>query len=255
MLKIAITDTETKDVLKNGVVKDNLKIPRAFLKLCYENDVLPIPLPYLASSQVLKRVLTAIDGVIISGGADVNPHLYHEKNYAAHISSTSWQRDQLEKQVVKMAQELKKPILGTCRGMQIINVSCGGTLYQDLDYQLPNRKSRIEHIQTKAPDMPSHLIKIARTSKLYQTIGHSTLAVNSFHHQAVKKLGQGLKISAIAPDGVIEGLESINGLIEATQWHPEEMASNNPLQMKIFRDFFACSAQAAQMNQYQINIG
>ncbi|WP_051006370.1 gamma-glutamyl-gamma-aminobutyrate hydrolase family protein [Liquorilactobacillus vini] len=148
-------------------------------------------------------------------------------------------RDRLEIALVKKALTAGKQILGICRGMQIINVALGGDLYQDLDSEYPVRKNQplIRHFQAAPRTEATHYVKIADNSRLHDLYGDQWL-VNSHHHQAVRKIASSLKVSAVASDGVIEGLESKNNQqVFAVQWHPEVLVATDEKMQLIFDDF------------------
>ncbi|MBL7074995.1 gamma-glutamyl-gamma-aminobutyrate hydrolase family protein [candidate division KSB1 bacterium] len=194
---------------------------------------LPVLIPLLIDRYLLDQMAGEINGLVVSGGDDVDPSTYGEE-----LIDPRWKRDRqrvlFEMELIKKCLSQKKPILGICRGMQVLNVAFGGTLFQDLPSQ---RGGGIDHRMSAAFPAKRHLISIQKDTNLRNILGMDTLAVNSFHHQAIKTLGNGLKVSALAPDGVLEGLERRGDpLIMGVQWHPERMMGEG-VQKKLLRAF------------------
>jgi putative glutamine amidotransferase len=162
------------------------------------------------------------DGLLLTGGEDVGPSHYGAAPHPK-LGGVDPRRDANELALVAEARARDLPILGICRGIQLCNVAFGGTLFQDLPSQRPGA---IDHDPPAQRDVRSHTITMTEHSKLAVILGATELAANSFHHQAIDRLGKGLVATATAPDGVIEGVESAdpNEWIVAVQWHPEELA-------------------------------
>lgn len=185
----------------------------------------PVLLPFAIDKETIQSILAAADGIILTGGGDVNSLAYGEE---PHPRSTYQDpvRDEMELETVRLALEMNLPILGICRGIQLLNIALGGTLIQDIPTQIsePNK-----HYSTGLAPVLLHNINVERDSLLARVFEDTDLAVNSYHHQAVKDLGKGLRINARACDGVIEGIESDDGSpILAVQFHPEEIAAIYP---------------------------
>ncbi len=162
------------------------------------------------------------DGLLLTGGEDVGPNHYGAAPHPK-LGGVDPRRDANELALVAEARARDLPILGICRGIQLCNVALGGTLFQDLPSQRPGA---IDHDPPVQRYVRSHAITITEHSKLALVLGTTELAANSFHHQAIDRLGKGLVVTATADDGVIEGIESAdpNEWIVAVQWHPEELA-------------------------------
>ncbi len=186
-----------------------------YAKGVLEAGGLPVFLPVLQGTQSLQ--LETLDGVLFSGGVDVDPE-YFGQDHEAGLGEIDPARDEFELELYSLARAAKKPILGVCRGFQLINVAEGGTLYQ----HLPNVAGIwADHAQTAAPPAYGHRARLAAGSQLEQAYGSESVRVNSFHHQGVKDPAPGLTVNAWSPDGLVEGLEA-DGLL-AVQWHPEMM--------------------------------
>jgi putative glutamine amidotransferase len=184
--------------------------------------------------------LEGLDGLVLTGGTDVNPKLYgHER--AAESEEAEDARDELEIKLLQEALAADLPVLGICRGLQLFNVVRGGTLIQhlsstDVHRQRPRNAEAGQH--------PSaHRVWVAPDTRLAEIIGPGGLDVNSRHHQAVESLGQGLIVSAIAADGVIEAIEKPGAAFAvAVQWHPEDRVAVSEADRKLFEAFAAAMA-------------
>lgn len=186
----------------------------------------------------LDYYITICDGFFFTGGPDVLPIFYGEEPHVK-MGYSEIQRDQLEIALVKKALAAGKKIFGICRGMQVINVALGGDLYQDLESEYPVKEKQplIRHFQAAPRTEATHYVKIAADNRLHELYGDQWL-VNSHHHQAVRKIAPSLKITAVASDGVIEGLESKNNhQVFAVQWHPEVLVATDEKMQLIFNDF------------------
>lgn len=188
------------------------------------------------------------DGILFAGGEDVDPVFYGEDKRHASVQDHH-PRDEFEFSLLDGALARWAPILGICRGVQMINVKFGGTLYQDLK---EDAEAQLEHQQTdlgKARQEASHAVLVTDPESSLGAIVQGVCRVNSLHHQAVKRLGRGLKVTARSEDGFVEAVESTDEypFLMAVQWHPEEMAANSPEQREIFVRFVAkCREMAAR---------
>lgn len=186
----------------------------------------------------LGEIFFKCDGILISGGSDIDPKHYGEDNLPGN-GNISPLRDFSELFLAKMAMEKNKPILGICRGAQIINVALGGTLYQDIYGQIKDI-TLIKHVQEAPKWYPTHEITITKGSKVWKSLKTESVRVNSYHHQAVKDLAPGMKATSKTSDGIIESIE-LDGHKYAVgiQWHPEVMWERHSLFLNIFSDFVA----------------
>ncbi|MEP6590031.1 MAG: gamma-glutamyl-gamma-aminobutyrate hydrolase family protein [Gemmatimonadota bacterium] len=178
-------------------------------------------LPECSTDEVLE-LFGECDALLLTGGEDVDPARYRATAHAM-AGVPDHRRDANELALIADAQARDLPILGICRGIQICNVAFGGTLVQDLPAQQP---SDISHDPAGARDAVAHDVEIVAGSHLHRILGATTISANSFHHQAPDLVGPGLVVTASAPDGVIEGMESADPdtWIVLVQWHPEELA-------------------------------
>ncbi|WP_038038848.1 gamma-glutamyl-gamma-aminobutyrate hydrolase family protein [Thermorudis peleae] len=201
------------------------------------------PLPTLATGSLLDHV----DGILLSGGADIAPHRYGEETIHPTTYGIHSGRDELELQLVRAALARELPILGICRGCQVLNVAFGGTLYQDIPSMIASSLAHQQHEQGVPGDEPSHAVHLAEGSLLASIYGSTTVWVNSFHHQAVRQPGAGLIVSGRADDGIIEGLELPSAqFVIGVQWHPELMVEAHPEHRALFAAFVE-AARTAQL--------
>lgn len=194
---------------------------------------IPVILPVTTDKEILDKHLELIDGLILSGGYDINPLRYNEEPHKL-LQATCSERDEFELYLAKKAIEKSIPLLGICRGFQVINVANGGSLYQDISLK---EGTYISHIQGNHGTEVSHTIDIDKNSMLYSILGETAL-VNSLHHLAIKDLAPGFKTVATSKDGVIEAIEKIDGsFVMGVQWHPEALSHNNESMLNLFKYF------------------
>jgi putative glutamine amidotransferase len=168
---------------------------------------------------LLAPLLARLDGLVVTGGVDVAPALYGQDPHPT-VTAVSDERDLFEIALVREAILRDLPLLGICRGMQVMNVALGGTLIQDLPALVGTGVSHDHTVEGR--DAVAHAVSVAPGCRLASLVGAGELAVNSFHHQAVERLGEGLVETARAPDGVIEAMELPRSRFAvAVQWHPE----------------------------------
>lgn len=217
--------------------KGYFRINKAYIEAIEKAGGLPVILPSISPSHV-DEILSIVDGILLSGGVDVDPYLYGEKPITS-IGKIDPARDLFEIALTNSAIRREIPILAICRGIQVLNVAAGGTLYQDIQTQIPNA---IKHKWFTSegldvpPDYPTHIVKIKSGSRLHRIFGREILRVNSFHHQSVKDVGRRFVATAWAEDGVIEAIEYIGeSFILGVQWHPEWMINSEMI--KLFEEF------------------
>ncbi len=207
-----------------------------YIKAIERAGGVPIILPVTEELSTLEPIVQMLDGILFTGGSDIDPQCYGDlPRYG--IGGIEPRRDSHEVALAKkVISELRIPVLGICRGSQVLNVAMGGTLYQDLRLERPDG---MNHTLTSAPKhYPTHTVAIKPNSRLHAIFQTETLAVNSLNHQAVKELGQGFEETMTAPDGVIEGIEMTGErFVVAVQWHPEMMIDRNPEYLVLFEAF------------------
>ncbi|HWV39893.1 MAG TPA: gamma-glutamyl-gamma-aminobutyrate hydrolase family protein [Vulgatibacter sp.] len=216
--------------------------PRYFLKRSYADAVLAadgIPL-VPAYGAPIAALLGWADAVVVTGGAfDVDPSLYGEERREA-CGPAKAERTGFERAILEGALERRLPVLGVCGGMQLLNVVRGGSLHQDV---LSEIEGAFDHEQKTPSTEAVHAIEVTPATRLAEAASSAsgTLRVNSTHHQAVKRLGEGLVVSARAPDGVVEAIEDpALPFVVGVQWHPEQLA-DSPWNAAIYRQLVAAA--------------
>ncbi|HJG83653.1 MAG TPA: gamma-glutamyl-gamma-aminobutyrate hydrolase family protein [Lacrimispora saccharolytica] len=204
----------------------------AYLNAVSENGGIPFVIPAVGTEEELERLLSFCDGLLFPGGEDVDPKLFGEEPHPS-IGSVNEQMDRFWILAEKKAEERKLPVLGICRGMQLVNVARGGSLWQDIslyraDHQL--------HAQKQERSYPIHQVRIEKGSRLSKILGEETVYTNTLHHQCVRLPGRDLAVTAWAVDGVAEAMESPEGRIVLVQWHPEELTRSVPKMNGLFSD-------------------
>jgi putative glutamine amidotransferase len=192
----------------------------------------------------LRAIHDQLDGLFLTGGVDIDPALYGEARHA-RCDRSDPDRDWTEMTLIRWALEEDRPILGVCRGIQAMNVACGGSLYQDVTDQFP---AAIKHDWFPGPpeysrDYLAHTVRVEQGSRLGGLLQAEQLPVNSMHHQGIKALASDFRASAYAPDGLIEGIEKPGAsFVIGVQWHPEELAEAHAPMKRLFTEFVCAAA-------------
>ena len=205
-----------------------------YVTAIHEAGGVPIMIPVGLEARYPNKILGMIDGLLFTGGSDIDPNLYndfpHEK-----LGRVDPRKDRTEIELFMLAFNQNMPILGICRGLQMINVALDGTLYQDIASQV---RMSMNHYPNYPRSEVSHRVDIDAGSKLHKVVGETSIWVNSSHHQAIKLHGKGLVTDAKAADGVTEGLEHpAKKWVIGVQWHPELYWRTDRLMAKLFKDF------------------
>ncbi len=189
----------------------------AYMEMLEAAGAVPVMMPLTTNPATLEPLLNCLDGFLLTGGQDVEPVVYGQAR-RAECGESSLVRDTMDRAIIEGAAARDKPLLGICRGIQILNAVCGGTLYQDLPTQHPG----VNHSMTAPYDRTVHSVTILSDTPLADILGAGQMSVNSYHHQAVKEPASCLKVSAVSEDGLIEGLYAPGKrFLHAVQWHPE----------------------------------
>jgi putative glutamine amidotransferase len=204
----------------------------------------PVVMPPLGPAAV-PALVARLDGLLLSGGPDLAPEAYDAQPHA-ELGTTEPGLDAFEYEIVREALGIGLPILGICRGAQALNVACGGTLHQHLPDVVGDA---VMHRQCEDGRRPTHPVDIVPGSRLARILGTTHLAVNSFHHQAVDRLGAGLRVGARSPDGTIEAVEDpTRPLVLAVQWHAETLA-DGPAHRALFEELVATAGGVARLSR------
>ncbi|MBB4824517.1 putative glutamine amidotransferase [Sporosarcina luteola] len=196
-------------------------IPDAYVHAILQAGGTPLLIPTGVEKDI-KRIVEALDGLLLSGGDDVAPYLFDEEPHP-ELGKVTPERDVTEVALARQFLNANKPILGICRGMQLLNIVCGGSVYQDITAQYDG--PLLQHRQKAAKSFASHVVTLAPKSLLHQIVGRDAIRVNSFHHQAVREVPSPFVVTGQTSDGIIEALESVNHyFVLGVQWHPEELS-------------------------------
>ncbi len=206
----------------------------------------PLVLPNIGGEENIAEMVRLADGILFSGGEDVHPKYFNEEVKADNMTICE-RRDSFEMQLAEKILPLDMPVLGICRGMQLLNIAAGGNIYQDIPLQY---RTAIKHSN---PDSRKadiiHKVKLMEGTRLASLYGNEMKGVNSFHHQAVKETAPMLKASAYSEDGLVEAYEAAGErFFIGVQWHPEMLLEKYPEELKLFQDFIE-SAKAYRMQK------
>lgn len=218
----------------------DLKMRPTYLRALKAAGAIPVVMPLDASEEDLKQLSQELDGFLFTGGPDVHPFLFGEETQE-HCGNVSQARDQLELSLLPLIMNLKKPVLGICRGIQVLNIALGGNIWQDIPSCI-TRDYPLAHSQPFHYDMPCHTVSLTEGSLLAQISGSSSIKVNSMHHQAVRDIAPGLVASAYSLDHLIEALEMPGyPFFIGVQWHPEYLWEKNAEALRLFEAFVKAS--------------
>lgn len=217
---------------------DDISMRPTYLRSITAAGAIPVILPLEASDDALRQLVDALDGFLFTGGPDVHAFLFGEQTQA-FCGNVSPARDSLELSLLSLIMAAKKPILGICRGIQVINIGLGGTIYQDIPSQWKTDSPfPIAHKQPFYYTIPSHSVEIVPNTLLSSIVGSSSIQVNSMHHQAVRDTAPGLVVCGYGPDGLIEALEKPDyPYLLGVQWHPEYLQAKEDSARNLFRSF------------------
>ncbi len=214
----------------------------AYLAAVQEAGGVPVPIPPQLDAGAMDELLARCDGFLLTGGGDVDPAIFNEPPHPS-LSEVAPARDRLEIALVRHAVAAGRPLLAVCRGIQVLNVALGGSLFQDVAGEPGTEIQHQQEKDGKPRDEPTHSVEVLAGSHLARVLGATELSVNSMHHQAVKAPGRGLVPVAFAPDMIIEGMEldDPDRFVLGVQWHPEELTRKDPAARALFSAFVSAS--------------
>lgn len=211
-----------------------------YVRVLVQAGAVPWIVPLLqGDTSTLRAIYDRLDGIFLPGGVDLHPSSYQEAPTAL-CGRTDPDRDETELTLARWAIADGRPLLAVCRGVQVINVAAGGTVHQDVAAQVPGsiKHDYFPSQGTYTRDLLVHDVSIPPDTRLGRALGTSSVRVNSMHHQGIKRVADGLRPNAFAPDGLIEGLESSNGqFLLGVQWHPESLVESDPAMRRLFAAF------------------
>lgn len=228
-----------KRVIPGDTTDQFFTIAKGYIDAIVEAGGTPFILPLLNGANApYEEMLRVVDGILLAGGGDPAPHLFGEPPLAG-LGEVDYERDLAEIELIKLAVTERKPIFGICRGLQILNVALGGSLIQDIPRQVPGA---YQHNQIGSKQYGCHSVTL-ESGFIRDIVGKSEILVNSSHHQSIKEVAPGFRATAVSPDGVIEAIESEDGLHVGVQWHPERMCQHDAGMIQLFRAFISKSGQ------------
>ena len=203
---------------------------------------LPVYVPPGLDPETLRDLYDRLDGLLLPGGPDVRPALYGQSQHPMSLVIDD-PRDALELRLARWAAAEDLPVLGICRGHQVLNVALGGTLVQDIPSQV-NTTLKHDQVDGLPRSNRLHTVAIAEDSQLAAILGETHVSVNSLHHQSVAEVAPGARVTATAPDGVVEALE-VPGkpFLLSVQWHPEDLYAEDPAMARLFEAFVAAARE------------
>ena len=239
---IGITSSQFIDTASHGVFPRH-SISKAYSEAVHRAGGVPVILPFFGD--LAASMLDLVDGLILTGGADIDPARFGDEEIHPKTYDILPDRDEAEIELTRGALSRDMPILGICRGVQVLNVAMGGTLYQDVPDQFSADIEHRQHEESIPADEPGHSVNVTAGSLLERTYGESPIGVNSFHHQAVKAVAPGLVASGASEDGLIEAIESPeHAFVLGVQWHPELMFARDDRHLSPFSALVAAAKEA-----------
>ncbi len=213
---------------------------RAYVKAVTAGGGIPLLIPLGLSDKDLLTIVKRVDGLVLPGGGDIDPDFYSGQDHQA-LRGIDQDRDRVEIYISQQATRLEKPFLAICRGHQVLNVALGGTMWEDLASQRPDGIKHDYYLTGRRTDLP-HNVEVSPDSRLAAVLRRESTPVNSLHHQGVRDIAPELAVSAVAPDGLVEGLEVAgHPFAVAVQWHPENLIDDDPAMLALFEALTAAS--------------
>ena len=208
-------------------------INAAYISAVEDAGAVPFIIPVSNDLEKTKKLIDLCDGLLFPGGEDIDPGYYGE-NPHKNLGEIRPEVDKFLFHSLLYALEQRKPALGICKGMQMMVVATGGSLYQDIYSQ--REEETFLHCQSGRRTYGVHQVQIDKDSRLFQILETGLIATNSMHHQSVRTLGKGLRLSAHTEDGIVEAVESLDGRLIGVQWHPEEMVPESGAMKRLFKN-------------------
>jgi len=230
------------DTYKDG----SCVVPRSYINAVLAAGGIPVVIPLIRDDDNIKSLLNTLDGVIFTGGEDYDPAYYNERPIP-QMGSINAPRDTFDIRLMRLAVACGIPVLGICRGLQLINITFGGSLYQDIPAQYPNKS--VLHRKRNGGATPMHPVTVQDGTVFAGIVGNRMLNVNSAHHQAIKRLADGYIIAAKSADGIIEAIEKTDDKtwVMGVQFHPEMLIRYDTRMLNIFKRFGEESLRRKQL--------
>jgi putative glutamine amidotransferase len=228
---------------QNEYGRQLVSVAEAYVAALTQAGICPVLIPNQLPESAVDELLVRLDGILFTGGGDIAADFYQEEQHPK-IGGVERDRDQLELHLLKRVVEEGLPFMGICRGLQLVNVGLGGSLFADITEQVPGA-TKHDYYPDWERDYLAHSIQVQTDSRLHSILGAKTIEVNSLHHQAIRQVAPDLVPTAYAPDGIVEAVELRQhpfGL--AVQWHPEWLTAHRQM-----RDLFSAFAEAASIQK------
>ncbi|MEZ4593148.1 MAG: gamma-glutamyl-gamma-aminobutyrate hydrolase family protein [Chloroflexota bacterium] len=214
----------------------------AYLEAIVAAGGMPVMIPLGLGEEDLQAIVQQMDGILLPGGGDIDPAVYQGQGHAK-VYGVDTDRDRVEFVVARTAVAQQKPLLAICRGVQVLNVALGGSLWEDVELLMPDAIHH-EHLNSHPRSYLAHSVTIEPDSLLAQQLGGTEMAVNSLHHQGIRRLADSLRATAVAPDGLIEGVEVMgHPYAVGVQWHPENLIHTETHMLGLFRGLVEAAAE------------
>lgn len=214
----------------------------SYIKAIEAAGGIPVLIPLSVDEDALEIILERLDGLVLPGGGDIDPKHYHG-DWHSRLRDIDADRDRVEIFLARKAVEVKKPLLAICRGHQVLNVALGGTMYEDISSQMPDAIKHDYFMEGPRTYLP-HAVAVQPDSRLAHIFGGNIAKVNSLHHQGVRDLAPSLVATAVAPDGLVEGVEiPDHPFAVGVQWHPENLVDNDPAMLALFKAHVAAASE------------
>lgn len=227
--------------------RNSLWMIPGYLNGLLDAGLIPVTLPLTEDSTAIKQLVSQLDGILLTGGQDIAPERYRAQPLP-EWGQTCSARDSMELKLVRSALKRNLPLLGICRGMQLLNVYFGGTLFQDLSTQHPRQ---VNHRMAPPYDRPAHTVDLVPGTPLQTLLQRDSLAVNSCHHQAIRRLAPRLQVMAVSEDGLIEAIYLPDyRFVWGVQWHPELSYRADAGSRAIFRAFARTAKSYRRQRQH-----
>lgn len=226
-------------IVPSWVEEKKISVNQDYVEAVLRAGGTPVLFPVTADRERINALLNRVDGLLLTGGEDVDPREYGERKQPC-CGDCSASRDAMEFPLCREALARRIPLLAICRGMQVLCCALGGSLYQDLAEQFG---TELLHPRSDVPGDPVHPVDVRPGTLLSSIVGAGSLPVNSRHHQGIKVSGKGLRVCAVAPDGLIEGVElPDHPFALGVQWHPESLSDRYPDHQRLFDAFIRACA-------------
>jgi putative glutamine amidotransferase len=227
-------------VYRHQAALEMMALTEAYIEAVYRSGGLPVMIPLGLDTNDLQTLLSRVDGILLPGGGDIDPSYYRHPPSDLN-QRIDMDRDRVEIGAAQTAVIQQKPLLAICRGHQVLNVALGGTLWADIPSQMPHAIAH-DFDDVKPRHYAAHSVTILPDSALAYHLGTTETAVNSLHHQGIRDLAPSLRAVAMAPDGLIEGVEvPDHPFAIGVQWHPEWLLADNPAMHRLFQGFVAAA--------------